>query len=147
MPATSSEARLEAIVEQVRSALEASASEDPTATPDRAALDASLSELVGEAADGLVRAVVGPDGRLRLLTIAPELMRRPLADVGVDVRTAINAALGARPGAVDASPLIDVLRSVRDQAMQEMGVVTSGLQDVDGAIRATRSAQREGGVR
>ncbi|MFE0156446.1 YbaB/EbfC family nucleoid-associated protein [Nonomuraea sp. NPDC059007] len=47
----------------------------------------------GAAADGQVRAVAGPDGRLHELRLNPRVMRMASEDLAREILTAVNAAL------------------------------------------------------
>lgn len=47
----------------------------------------------GQAADGRVSAVAGPDGRLRELNLDPRVMRMASEDLAREILTAVNAAL------------------------------------------------------
>jgi DNA-binding protein YbaB len=79
---------------------------------------------VGEAADGQVRAEVGADGRVRNLRIDPLLARRGLDEISGHVVAAVNAALDARPAAVDAAPLLAELKAVQEQSVVEMARIS-----------------------
>jgi len=78
----------------------------------------------GEAADGMVRCEVGPDGRVRSLDVDPRMLRLPLQDICRDVVTAVNQALDARPGRPDTGPLLEGLRDLQEQSVAEMRSIT-----------------------
>ena len=84
---------------------------------------------VGTAADGLITAEAGAEGRVRSVTIDPKMLRRPVEDVCRDVVAAVNAALDARPGRVDTGPLLEELRAVQEQSVQEMAKISSAFSD------------------
>ena len=95
---------------------------------------------LGSAADGLVRAEVTATGRVTVLEIEPSIFRQPLEDLASAVRAAINAALDARPGNVDLSPVIDVVRSAQIQARRQMDDITRGIADVTQHVRSARTS-------
>jgi DNA-binding protein YbaB len=106
---------LAALVERARSAMSGTA---PVAGAE------SAEPFVGEAADGQVRAEVGADGRVRNLRIDPLLARRGLDEISGHVVAAVNAALDARPAAVDAAPLLAELKAVQEQSVVEMARIS-----------------------
>jgi len=93
---------------------------------------------IGAAADGLVNAEVGPDGRVRSLSIDPAMFKRPLADVASAARAAINAALAARSADPDYTPVVDMIRDVQSQVRRDLGAVSSAMAEVAQQIRAAR---------
>lgn len=104
---------LNALVDRARAAL--AGMQPPTAD----------GPLVGEAADGLVRAEVGADGRLRTLDVDPKMLRQPLEDLCAQIVGAVNAALDAGPDRISTGPLIDELKAVQEQSMQEMTKISA----------------------
>lgn len=120
---------LDALVERARAALDG-------AGPDIA--EAAAGPFTGTAADGLARAEVGPDGRLLALVLEPELFRSPLDDVAAAARSAINAALDARPDSADLSPLVEVVRTAQAQARRQLDDITTGMAQVAAHVRERR---------
>jgi DNA-binding protein YbaB len=125
------------------------AAEDPSQALDalvdraRAALAGvapaeSSAPFVGEAADGLITAEAGAEGRLRSLTIDPKMLRQPIEDICRDVVTAVNAALDARPGRVDSGPLLEELRAVQEESVQQMAKISSAFSDALAQAIASR---------
>jgi DNA-binding protein YbaB len=108
---------LTALVERARAAI-AGMQQPPAGRP-----------LVGEAADGQVRAEIGADGRLRTLAVDPTMLREPLADVCADIITAVNAALDARPDRIGTGPLLAELKAVQEQSAQEMAKISDAFSD------------------
>lgn len=122
---------------------------DALAAQARAALAGHLPEVsaddagengryTGTAADGTISAEVGLDGRVRSLSIDPKSLRRPLNDVTADVRTAINAALAARPGKPDFAPLARELAAMQEEARRNMSAITTAIAEATQRIRSAR---------
>ncbi len=84
---------------------------------------------VGEAAEGLVRAEVGVDGRLRVLDVDARMLRQPFEDVCAAVVDAVNAALDARPPGAGTGPLLAELKAVQEQSVQEMTKISHAFSD------------------
>jgi DNA-binding protein YbaB len=120
---------LDALVTQARAAL---AGKLPDST------QATAGPYLGSAADGLITAEVSIEGRVRSLSIDPSVLRRPLADVTAEIRTAINGALAARPGKADFAPVADALRAVREQAGTELTAIVQAMAEVEQHVRAAR---------
>ncbi|MET8308450.1 YbaB/EbfC family nucleoid-associated protein [Micromonospora sp. NPDC005173] len=89
----------------------------------------------GEAADGQVRAELGPDGRLRSLWVEPRLMRLGSVELTEHITTAVNAAIDAMRGATvppqvgDLTQLREQLAEVRDTAVPRLGSFLQALTD------------------
>ncbi|PWR09820.1 hypothetical protein DKT68_11130 [Micromonospora acroterricola] len=89
----------------------------------------------GEAADGQVRAELGPDGRLRSLFVEPRLMRLGSEELTEHITTAVNAAIDAMRGATtppqagDLSQLREQLAEVRDTAVPRLGSFLAALTE------------------
>jgi DNA-binding protein YbaB len=83
----------------------------------------------GEAADGLIAAEADATGRIRSLEIDPKALRQPLEDTCAQVMAAVNAALDARPGRVDTGPLVEELKAVQEQSVQEMAKISRAFSD------------------
>lgn len=109
---------LDALIERARSAMSGVAPSPESSGP-----------FLGEAADGLVTAEASLEGKLRTLHIDPKMLRQPIEDICRDVVTAVNAALDARPGRVDTGPLMEELRAVQEQSVQEMAKISSAFSD------------------
>ena len=117
------------LVERARAALAG-------ASPDTA--EGATGPFPGSAADGLARAEVAQDGRVLALVLEPELFKAPLEDVAAAARAAINAALDARPGAADLTPLVDVVRTAQAQARRQLDDITNGMAQVAAHVRERR---------
>lgn len=109
---------LDALIERARSAMSGVAPSSESSGP-----------FLGEAADGLVTAEASLEGKVRTLHIDPKMLRQPIEDICRDVVTAVNAALDARPGRVDTGPLMEELRAVQEQSVQEMAKISSAFSD------------------
>jgi hypothetical protein len=91
----------------------------------------------GQAADGQVSAVAGPDGRLRELNLNPRVMRMASKDLAQEILTAVNAALddlragipGLEPAAVmDSQKLSESLNSVHADVVRRLDEFASGIE-------------------
>ncbi|MGV9772961.1 YbaB/EbfC family nucleoid-associated protein [Streptosporangium sp. NPDC003464] len=91
----------------------------------------------GQAADGQVSAVVGPDGRLCELNLNPRVMRMASEDLAGEILTAVNAALddlrAGLPGldavtAVDPAALAESLDGVHDDVVRRLEEFASGIE-------------------
>jgi hypothetical protein len=122
---------LDALVSRARAALDGAGQDGDVQDP---------GPYLGSAADGSVRAEVTATGRVTVLAIEPLMFRQPLEDVASAVRAAINAALDARPGTVDLSPVIDVVRAAQVQARRQMDEITRGIADVTQHVRSARTS-------
>lgn len=107
---------LTALIERARSAMAGNI--QPDAEP-----------VTGEAADGLVRATIGTDGRLQELTVDPKLLRRPLEEMCAEIVLAVNTAIDARPDRIDTAPLLNELRSVQEQSVVEMNKISTAFSE------------------
>jgi len=125
---------LEALVTQARAAL---AGKLPDST------QATAGPYLGSAADGLITAEVGIEGRVRSLSIDPSVLRRPLADVTAEIQTAVNGALAARPGKVDFAPVAEALKAMREQARTELTAIVQAMAEVEQHVRAARGEGAE----
>ncbi|HEU5266432.1 MAG TPA: YbaB/EbfC family nucleoid-associated protein [Jatrophihabitans sp.] len=90
---------------------------------------AAPGPFVGEAADGLISAEADAAGHIRSLRIDPKLARQPLEDTSAQIVLAVNAALDARPGRVDTGPLVEELKAVQEQSVQEMAKISRAFSD------------------
>jgi hypothetical protein len=124
---------LEAVAARVRAAL---AGQVPAEAQEAA------GPITGTAAGGLITAQLDPDGSLRALTLEAEVFDRPLVDVAAAARTAINAALDARPGRVDVAPIIAQVRAAQSEARRSLSTVTAAMADIESNVRAARGGNR-----
>ncbi len=108
---------LDALIERARAALAGAAPAEPA------------GPFLGEAADGLITAEASAEGRLRSLTIDPKMLRQPIEDICRAVMFAVNAALDDRPGRVDSGPLLEELRAVQEESVQQMAKISSAFSD------------------
>lgn len=102
----------------------------------------------GESEDGLVRAVMGPDGRLMQLELDERSMLVSRGELQRSIIEAVNEAWAAGRGAdpedaslanLDPGALTQSLNEARDQAVQSMNRITEGLLDAMRQIeRSTR---------
>ena len=81
---------------------------------------------------------MAPDGRVLSLVLEPELFKSPLEDVAAAARSAVNAALDARPGSADLAPLVDVVRTAQAQARRQLDDITTGMAQVAAHVRERR---------
>lgn len=93
---------------------------------------------VGTALDGKIRAVLGASRHLQALSIEPEAMQLPLADISAAIVTAVNDANAALSGGVDVAPVVEMLTRVKEQARSEAAALSHGLGQAGGAVRAMR---------
>ncbi|GGP91597.1 YbaB/EbfC family nucleoid-associated protein [Streptosporangium pseudovulgare] len=91
----------------------------------------------GQAADGQVSVLVGPDGRLREVNLNPRVMRMASEDLAREILTAVNAALddlrmnvpGLDPATVpDPGALARSLEGVHDDVMRRMDEFAAGIE-------------------
>jgi DNA-binding protein YbaB len=85
--------------------------------------------LIGESSDGMIRAEIGTDGRIRFLQVDPKMLRQPLEDLCAHIVTAINAGLDARPDQIDTRPLLQELKAVQEQSAEEMAKISAAFSD------------------
>ena len=90
---------------------------------------AAPGPFVGAAADGMITAEADAAGRVRSLEIDPKLLRQPLEDTCAQIVLAVNAALDARPGRVDTGPLVEELKAVQEQSVQEMAKISRAFSE------------------
>lgn len=91
----------------------------------------------GQAADGQVSVLVGPDGRLAELNLNPRVMRMASEDLAREILTAVNAALddlragipGLDPAAVmDPRKLTESLEDVHADVTRRLDEFASGIE-------------------
>ncbi|MFG1755273.1 YbaB/EbfC family nucleoid-associated protein [Streptosporangium sandarakinum] len=91
----------------------------------------------GQAADGQVRVLVGPDGRLREVNLNPRVMRMASEDLAREILTAVNAAVddlrtdvhGLDPATVPVpTALARSLEGVHDDVMRRMDEFAAGIE-------------------
>ncbi|MEV7329128.1 YbaB/EbfC family nucleoid-associated protein [Micromonospora sp. NPDC093244] len=98
-------------------------------------------QAVGEALDGLVRAVANADGALSDLTLDPRVLRVPLADVADGVRQAVNAAVtearaATEPQIPDDVPQVDLdalgerIGRIQSESLRQMARFSETVNDV-----------------
>ncbi|WP_162907583.1 YbaB/EbfC family nucleoid-associated protein [Allorhizocola rhizosphaerae] len=102
----------------------------------------------GESQDGLVRAVMGPDGRLMQLELDERSTHISRSELQRSIIEAVNDAWAMGRGAdaddsavanIDPGALTQSLNEARDQAVQSMNRITEGLLDAMRQIeRSTR---------
>jgi hypothetical protein len=97
------------------------------------------AEAVGTALDGKVKATLGPDGRMRSLELADEVMKLPARELAREVVAAVNQAWGASKSAdpaaaavaaVDPAALAERMKELRQESMESMQRITDSLADV-----------------
>jgi hypothetical protein len=128
------DAGFDALVAQARAALDG--------PPPDPVHGAEPGPFAGRAADGLVRAEVGLDGTVLSLSIDAQLHGRALDEIAAEARSAINAALDARPGAPDFTPLIAEIRTAQDEARRGLSAITQGMAEVAQHVQAARGGPR-----
>ncbi|MFF4419006.1 YbaB/EbfC family nucleoid-associated protein [Streptosporangium sp. NPDC001559] len=91
----------------------------------------------GQAADGQVSVLVGPDGRLAALNLNPRVMRMASEDLAREILTAVNAALddlrasipGLDPAAIpDPGRLAESLEGVHADVTRRLDEFASGIE-------------------
>ncbi|MER7132156.1 YbaB/EbfC family nucleoid-associated protein [Streptosporangium saharense] len=91
----------------------------------------------GQAADGQVSVLVGPDGRLAELNLNPRVMRMASEDLAREILTAVNAALddlragipGLDPAAIlDPRRLTESLEDVQADVARRLDEFASGVE-------------------
>ncbi|MFI6393910.1 YbaB/EbfC family nucleoid-associated protein [Nonomuraea sp. NPDC050540] len=88
----------------------------------------------GVAADGQVRAVAGPDGRLHELRLNPRVMRMASEDLAREILSAVNAALddlrANAPGLEAADPrrLAQTMGGTRDSVLGRLEEFADGVE-------------------
>lgn len=90
----------------------------------------------GQAANGQVSAVAGPDGRLRELIINPRVMRMASEDLAREILTAVNAALddlrasvpGLETAIMDPKALAGSLDGMQDDVMRRLDEFASEIE-------------------
>lgn len=98
-------------------------------------------QAVGEALDGLVRAVANADGTLSDFTLDPRVLRLPLADVADGVRQAVNAAVAearaaTEPVIPDDVPQVDLdalgerIERIQSDSLRQMARFSETVNDV-----------------
>jgi DNA-binding protein YbaB len=118
------------LFEQARQALDQVRRGEPAA-------DAPEPEPVsGDAAEGRVRAVLAPTGKLTEITVDPKLLREGIEEVCAQIVVAVNAAIDelrarATPvGAVDPETLAATLREVQTESARRMAAFGTVVDDV-----------------
>ncbi|MFI6908983.1 YbaB/EbfC family nucleoid-associated protein [Nonomuraea sp. NPDC050394] len=88
----------------------------------------------GVAADGQVRAVAGPDGRLHELRLNPRVMRMASEDLAREILSAVNAALDDLranvPGLEAADPrrLAETMGGTHDSVLERLEEFADGVE-------------------
>ncbi|GAB7045943.1 YbaB/EbfC family nucleoid-associated protein [Catenuloplanes indicus] len=104
----------------------------------RPALDDPHATGVGMAADGLIRAQMGADGRLVGLSLDERTASLPRHELQQEIIEAVNAAWASLRGAgeaeaavsaIDPAALAARLAEVQEQGMRSMHRITEGLAD------------------
>jgi DNA-binding protein YbaB len=91
---------------------------------------------IAEAADGQVRAVMSPTGKLAELSVEPKLLRQGIEEVCAQIVVAVNDAIDqlrsrTRPaGAVDPEALAATLRDVQTESVRRMAAFGTVVDDV-----------------
>jgi DNA-binding protein YbaB len=92
--------------------------------------------VTAEAADGQVRAVMTPAGKLAELNVEPKLLRQGIEEVCAQLVIAVNDAIDqlrarSRPvGAVDPEALATTLREVQTESVRRMAAFGTVVDDV-----------------
>jgi DNA-binding protein YbaB len=115
--ATDPAAELDALVEQVRTALGGS----------RPA--ASDGPFTGAALDGRVHVEVDAAGRLAHLELDPKVLREPLEQIAAAIVSAVNAALDSRPAPPDTGALSAQLQRVQQESVAQMARITEAFSE------------------
>lgn len=98
--------------------------------------ESEVEPATGEAADGQVRVVLAPTGKLAEITVDPKLLRQGIEEVCAQIVVAGNAAIDelrakARPvGAVDPEALAATLREVQTESARRMAAFGTVVDDV-----------------
>lgn len=114
------------------------------AQPDQGGAEPEAVE--AEAADGQVRVVMTPAGKLSRITVDPRLLREGIDEVCAQITVAVNAAIDemrsrATPvGAIDPEALAETLREVQADSVRRMAAFGSVVDDV--VNRLIQSGQR-----
>ncbi|MBM7492518.1 DNA-binding protein YbaB [Micromonospora luteifusca] len=98
------------------------------------------AEAVGEALNGLVRAVANADGTLSDLTLDPRVLRVSLTDVADGVRQAVNVALAearaaAQPTLPDDVPQVDLdalgerIERIQSESLRQMATFSQTINE------------------
>jgi DNA-binding protein YbaB len=100
----------------------------------------------GEAADGAVRAVVGPPGRVLSLDIDPRLLRRGSTEIADAVTQAVNAALdqlrttaSAAVVPADLDRLERDLEAVQLDSVRQMATLGAAMETAMAQLRSRRA--------
>jgi DNA-binding protein YbaB len=127
--------------EEIRRMLDDTVAAFRQAAPDDADA-ARVAEARGEgsAADGQVKVVVKPGGRLESVTIDPRAMRLGSEAIGGHIVTATNAALddlagkvaAAAPAAVDTAQLMERLREIQVASVERLETFMRGISEAGG---------------
>lgn len=83
----------------------------------------------GSAADGLIRAVVGEDGRMRDLQLDPQLFRRGRQGLAMDTGTLAQEVTSAVNAALD-----DLARAARERS--DLGELEKNLEEVTSGVES-----------
>lgn len=136
------EDHLDQLLSRTRAALAA------TRTAGAAAADDEAAAIVGQgdAADGLVRAVVSAGGLVESITVDPRLLRDGLEVLCGQIVVAVNAAFADLRAQTPAqtAPEVDVealsanLASLQDQSVRQMAMISQALGDVVARMRQAR---------
>jgi hypothetical protein len=99
----------------------------------------------GAAADGMIRAVVVPGGRLESVSVEPRLLRQGVEEICAQIVVAVNAALDdlatrtPKPdAAVDLAALSTRLESLQDQSVRQMAMFGQAMNAVVAQLRGVR---------
>jgi DNA-binding protein YbaB len=127
--------------EEIRRMLDDTVAAFKQATPDDAdAARVAEARGQGSAADGQVKVVVKPGGRLESVTIDPRAMRLGSEAIGAHIVTATNAALDdlaakvaeAAPTAVNPAQLMERLREVQVASVERLETFLRGINEAGG---------------
>jgi len=96
---------------------------------------------IGEAADGMIRMVAVPGGRLEELYLDPRVMRMTTVSLAEEILAAANAALADLQeklteglASIDLDSLAEQLQEVQEQSTREMANFLQSLEDAQARI-------------
>lgn len=93
-------------------------------TRTRAALSRSgrpdTAPVTATSEDGLVSAVVGPDGLVQSIAMHPTILRRTPAEIAESIAGAVNDAVEALPAAPSRSTMIEELKAIQEESAVRM---------------------------
>lgn len=107
---------------------------------------AEREPIEADAADGQVRVVMTPAGKLARISVDPKLLRAGIAEVCAEIVVAVNTAIDAMRaraapvGAVDPEELVAILRDVQTDSVRRMAAFGTAVDDV--IARLIQSGQR-----